>query len=249
MFRGFAQDLRFARRPLAFPEPERLVQVWEVGPGGDDRNVVSPANLVDWREQTTAFQGLAARINQAITLVHDDGPREIRADFVSPNYVDVLGVRPLLGVIGGAVAVALVVAGHQLLLPQLVGQVAVATVLLIGAGLLARSLWELQRTDLGFQPEQVVTMRFSRVGALPGVVAVGSVNWLPLAGQHSRTSFAIEGAPEVPSSHRRHAVRRERVRPPNHRRGRRSSDFCVGSRQLGAGTPGDPGRSTRRHEE
>jgi putative ABC transport system permease protein len=90
--------------------------------------------------------------------------------------------------------------------------------LLIGAGLLARSLWELQRTDLGFQPEQVVTMRFSLVGAsfpeiprrntamdeiyervraLPGVVAVGAVNWLPLGGQHSRTSFAIEGAPEL----------------------------------------------------
>jgi putative ABC transport system permease protein len=469
-------------RPLAFPEPERLVQVWEVGPSGDDRNVVSPANLVDWRDQTTAFQGLAARINQPITLAHDDGPREIRADFVSPNYFDVLGVRPLLGgtfapetgeptpiqhvvishalwtnefgadpdiigatapiggpdglevvgvmpqgfampgvtadvwlpfvaerdrvnagrflhvvgrlapgvtmdqarsqmsaaaavlahehpdynagwgvslvplqqqivgdvrpsllllfasvgfllllacanianlllgraatrarefavrlslgatrrrvarqlltenlllgAIGGAVAVGLVVAGHQLLLPQLagalemprlgevnvdgrllgftalitliitllfglapaltatetgpatalresavgsagkrrarmrgaliVGQVAIATVLLLGAGLLARSLWELQRTDLGFQPEQVVTMRFSlvgssfpdmerrnqamdeifdRVGALPGVVAVGSVNWLPLAGQHSRTSFATEGTP------------------------------------------------------
>jgi putative ABC transport system permease protein len=479
-------------RPLAFPEPERLVQVWEVTPTGADRNVVSPANLVDWREHTTAFHGLAARVNQPITLAHDDGPREVRADLVSPNYFDVLGVRPLLGgtfapetgepqpiqhvvishalwtnefgadpdiigatapiggpdglevvgvmpqgfampgvtadvwlpfvaerdrvnagrflnvvgrlapgvtmdqarsqmsaaaaalaqehpeynagwgvnlvplqqqivgdvrpsllllfasvgfllllacanianlllgraatrtrefavrlslgatrrrvarqllteslllgAIGGAVAVGLIFAGHQLLLPQLagalemprlgdvrvdgrvlgftalitltitllfglapaltatetgpamalreaavgsagkrrtrlrgaliVGQVAIATVLLLGAGLLARSLWELQRTDLGFQPEQVVTMRFSlvgssfpdmerrnqamdeifdRVGALPGVVAVGSVNWLPLAGQHSRTSFATEGTsaglhPDLPSA-------------------------------------------------
>jgi putative ABC transport system permease protein len=32
--------------------------------------------------------------------------------------------------------------------------------------------------------------------ALPGVVAVGSVNWLPLAGQHSRTRLSIEGEPE-----------------------------------------------------
>jgi putative ABC transport system permease protein len=470
-------------RPLPFPEPERLVQVWERNPHGDDRNVVSPANLYDWRERTTAFRGLAARINQPITLAQEDEPREIRAEFVSPAYFDVLGVQPLLGGVfppetgepapiqhivishalwvnafgadpdiigrsvpiggpglevigvmpagfgipgveadvwlpfiatpdresagrflhvvgrlapgytieqaqaqlstaaatiaeehpryntgwdvalvplqqqivgdvrpsllllfagvgfllllasanianlllgraatrtrefavrlslgatrtrvarqllteslvlgaaGGVAAIALVIAGQQYLIPQLagaldmprlaevgidarvlgftalvtfvvtvlfglapaltaaeagpaaalreaavgsftkrrarlrgaliVGQVALATVLLIGAGLLARSMWELQRTDLGFRPEQVVTMRFSLVGGsfpdmarrnqamdeiyervrgLPGVVSVGTVNWLPLGGQHSRTSFAIEGLPEA----------------------------------------------------
>jgi putative ABC transport system permease protein len=468
-------------RPLPFPEPDRLVQVWERNPSGEERNVVSPPNLVDWRERTTAFQGLAGRINQAVTLVHDGEPREIRADYVSPSYFSVLGVSPLLGgtfppelgapgpiehvvlshrlwvtefgadpdivgrsvpiggpdglvvlgvmprgfgmpgveadvwlpfvatsdrpagrflevvgrlargasleqaraqltaaaahiaaehpqfnegwgatvvplqeqivgdvrpsllllfagvglllllacanianlllgrsatrtrefavrlslgatrgrvagqllteslllgALGGALAVGLVMVGHSFLLPQLAGalgmprlgevavngrllsftaaitlgmtvlfglapaltagesgpapvlreagagsmgrtrtrlrgalivsQVALATMLLIGAGLLGRSLWELQRADLGIQPEQVVTMRFSLVGAsfqtaeersqamdqifervraLPGVVAVGSVNWLPLAGQHSRTSMDIEGRP------------------------------------------------------
>jgi predicted permease len=468
-------------RPLSFPEPDRLVQVWERSPHGEERNVVAPPNLVDWRERTTAFQGLAARINQAITLAHEDGPREIRADYVSPDYFDVLGVPPLLGgtfppetgeaapignvllshglwvtefgadpdivgrsvpiggpdglvvlgvmprgfsmpgvqadvwlpftatserpagrflhvvgrlapgvtleqaraqlsaaaahvaaehpefnegwgttlvplqeqivgdvrpsllllfasvglllllasanianlllgraatrtrefavrlslgatrvrvagqllteslllgALGGVVAMGLVALGHAFLLPQLagalemprlgevavdgrllaftaaitlgmtvlfglapaltvaesgpalvlreagagsvgkrrarlrgaliVGQVGMATMLLIGAGLLGRSLWELQRADLGIQPAQVVTMRFSLIGssfptmeqrnqamdqilervrALPGVAAVGSVNWLPLAGQYSRTSMEIEGQP------------------------------------------------------
>jgi predicted permease len=111
-----------------------------------------------------------------------------------------------------------------------VGEIALATILLAGAGLLGRSLWQLGSTDLGFRPEQSLTVRIPVGGAryaedgarrdfwraatartrdLPGVIAVGSVTHLPMTtGGFSSTGFTIVGRPqpraeELPSAHLR----------------------------------------------
>lgn len=97
-----------------------------------------------------------------------------------------------------------------------VGQVGLALILLVGAGLLVRSFQNLQRVDLGFDPEGVLSMRIQlpgvrypdaasrlaffgpleeRLAALPNVEAVGSVDALPLAGFDGDVSFMVEGAP------------------------------------------------------
>jgi len=94
---------------------------------------------------------------------------------------------------------------------------AVAVVLLVGAGLLVRSLIQLQNINPGFDPSQVLTMRVdlprqkyptpdkavsffqqleSRVGGLPGVEAVGMVTELPLSGQLNDMPFTVEGRPD-----------------------------------------------------
>jgi len=95
---------------------------------------------------------------------------------------------------------------------------AVAVVLLIGAGLLIRSLVELLKTNPGFEPNQVLTMRLdlarkkydtpekaaqffrgleTQVGQLPGVEALGMVSELPLSGQLNDMPFTVEGRPAV----------------------------------------------------
>jgi putative ABC transport system permease protein len=101
-----------------------------------------------------------------------------------------------------------------------VGQFALALVLLVGAALLVQSFWRLQRVSLGFNPSSVLTARIwlpqpnlpetgpyfkhearvafyrrvlDRVAALPGVQAAGGVTNLPLGGVHGRFSFAVEG--------------------------------------------------------
>lgn len=95
---------------------------------------------------------------------------------------------------------------------------AVAVVLLIGAGLLIRSLVELLKTNPGFEPDQVLTMRLdlarkkydtaekaaqffrnleTQVGQLPGVEALGMVSELPLSGQLNDMPFSVEGRPAV----------------------------------------------------
>lgn len=97
-----------------------------------------------------------------------------------------------------------------------IGQVALALVLLVGAGLLVRSFENLQNVDLGFEPEGVLTLAVrlpsarypdaaarreffrgleERLRALPGVQKVGSVNSLPLTGFDGDTDFFVEGSP------------------------------------------------------
>ena len=100
-----------------------------------------------------------------------------------------------------------------------VGQIALAMVLLAGAGLLIRSFTLLRHVDPGFDARSALSFRFTlpesayaddaprvafhdalaaRLAALPGVRAVGGVSGLPLAGGSFIISFTIDGRPEPP---------------------------------------------------
>ncbi|MCG6957399.1 MAG: ABC transporter permease [Gemmatimonadetes bacterium] len=113
------------------------------------------------------------------------------------------------------------------------GQVALAMVLLVGSGLLVRSFQNLRARDLGFQPGGVVTLQLgmpqsrypdantrraflhdveARLGAIPGVDAVGGTSWLPLTGFGSDATFNIQGRP-LPPPGQNHAVWFRRVTP------------------------------------
>src|SRR6266545_6057298 len=54
-------------KPLAYPEPERLVQLWEKPPGGT-RNGLSALNFLDWQKQATSFTAMAAITGKGLTL-------------------------------------------------------------------------------------------------------------------------------------------------------------------------------------
>jgi len=93
-------------------------------------------------------------------------------------------------------------------------EMALALVLLVGAGLLARSFLSLMRVNPGFDPSKTITMRvtlpsasyssdsqiipffdrlFERIDSLPGVQAAGGISFLPLNGLGAATGFSIEG--------------------------------------------------------
>lgn len=106
-------------------------------------------------------------------------------------------------------------ASHRLRSAMVVTEIALAVVLLVGAGLMMKSLFRLLQTDVGFKTENVLTMtvilppakyieanqRISfndqlreRVQSLPGVSGAGTVNILPLNGGNT-TRFFVDGDP------------------------------------------------------
>ena len=107
------------------------------------------------------------------------------------------------------------VSRHRLRTALVTGQLALAVVLLVGAGLLVRSLLRLQTIELGYSLDSVLTFEiglsgkryespdaedaffnqlYARLAALPSVVSAGGFGNLPLRGGSS-ASLAIEGRP------------------------------------------------------
>ena len=87
-------------RDLPYAEPDRLVQLWEENPDrGWHKNVVAPANFLDWREQASGFEDMAAYTDYeyASTLLGHGDPRLLNTAFTTGNFLSVLGVQPHLG--------------------------------------------------------------------------------------------------------------------------------------------------------
>lgn len=105
-------------------------------------------------------------------------------------------------------------ARHRLRSAFVVLQIALAVVLLVGAGLMMKSLFRLLQANIGFDPDNVLTMTVvlpanyseapaivnfhqqmkERAQALPGVAGVGTIDVLPLQGGNT-TRFYVEGDP------------------------------------------------------
>jgi putative ABC transport system permease protein len=82
-------------RPLPYPDPDRLVVVWEVKDGRDW--LVAPANFLDWQERTTTLDHLAMVQPVAINMAGTGEPERLRGARVSPSFFQVLQVEPALG--------------------------------------------------------------------------------------------------------------------------------------------------------
>ncbi|MGC2656658.1 MAG: ABC transporter permease [Bryobacteraceae bacterium] len=106
-------------------------------------------------------------------------------------------------------------------------EIALALVLLVGAGLMIKSFSELGREKPGFDPDNLVTLAYrvprtkypaaaqqaefhrevvAKIKALPGVIAATSVRAAPLAGNGNSAEFILTNQPQPPISQRPQAL-------------------------------------------
>jgi putative ABC transport system permease protein len=84
-------------KPLPYRDPHGIVMVWEKPPGGD-RNGISTLNFLDWKNQNTVFEHMAAiNFGGNVTLTGAGQPEELQGVRVSASYFDIFGVQAVFG--------------------------------------------------------------------------------------------------------------------------------------------------------
>jgi predicted permease len=86
-------------RPLPFPEPDRLVRIYQSDVARGMRRIeASPPNFTDWRTGTRSFTAMASFLyGNPANLVEGGEPRQIDTAAFDPDVLQVLGVQPLVG--------------------------------------------------------------------------------------------------------------------------------------------------------
>ncbi len=85
-------------RPLPFKDPEQLVLVWNrLANTNVERALVSGPDYLDYQQQTTQFEDFAIAVALTSTLTGEGRATEVLQGFTSVNFLDVLGVAPMVG--------------------------------------------------------------------------------------------------------------------------------------------------------
>lgn len=83
--------------PLPFPDPHRLVEIWETGPNAP-RRPVAPANFLDWQRQAASFESMAVyRVVSVNASAPGGAPENLPAAIVSGEFFATLRPRLLQG--------------------------------------------------------------------------------------------------------------------------------------------------------
>jgi len=83
-------------RLLPYPEPDRLVQIYERSAQFNEMSVSYP-NFLDWERMNRSFEGLAAYRGEGFNFTGTGQPEYIPGAVVAANFFSVLGVKPLQG--------------------------------------------------------------------------------------------------------------------------------------------------------
>jgi len=85
-------------QPLPYPEPNRLVQIWDTNRTlGIAQVGVSHGNLKEWRLRARIFEGIAGYYTMGRTLTTGDDSRVVLTSQVTSDFFSLLGKKALIG--------------------------------------------------------------------------------------------------------------------------------------------------------
>jgi putative ABC transport system permease protein len=85
-------------RALPYPEPSRLVSLWERNrPRAFDRNVISPSNFLAWQDRSHTFEDFAAFYSFRMPAASTGDAEEVTVGYGTTNLMPMLGASPMLG--------------------------------------------------------------------------------------------------------------------------------------------------------
>ena len=86
-------------RPLPYPQPENLVEIWNTYPPQVPQIGLSPGDYADWREQNKSFSEMGAYIgiSQGFNLTGEGEPQRVLSSYATAGLFPMLGVRAIAG--------------------------------------------------------------------------------------------------------------------------------------------------------
>jgi putative ABC transport system permease protein len=86
-------------RPLPYPQPERLVEIWNTYPPQVPRAGLSPGDYADWRQQAKSFSemGAYADVSHGFNLTGEGEPQRVLVGYASSSLFPMLGARVVAG--------------------------------------------------------------------------------------------------------------------------------------------------------
>ena len=83
-------------RPLPFPQPDRLVTIWQTSPGYAVMEL-APGNIHDWKAAATSFEEIGIRRGYSADLIGVGEPRRLAGSAISADLLTTLGAHAAAG--------------------------------------------------------------------------------------------------------------------------------------------------------
>src|SRR5207302_2132509 len=83
-------------RPLPFPHPERIVAVYGTQPACPTCPASYP-KYIDWKTRNQVFEAMGGSANRSFAMTGSGDPARVPGAATTASFVDVFGVRPMIG--------------------------------------------------------------------------------------------------------------------------------------------------------